>query len=133
MHYTVHIDKKWFYLTRAAHRFYLTPEEADPHRSCKNKNFITKVMFMCVVCRPIFAEDGSVIFDGKIGIFPFTEQIAAKRTSKNRPAGTLETKPIQSITREVTKACLINQVWTSSEVCMSCKNNMYAFEVETTD
>jgi hypothetical protein len=31
-------------------------------------------------------------WDGKIGTCFFVEQIPAKRTSKNRPAGTLETK-----------------------------------------
>ncbi|XP_057810276.1 uncharacterized protein LOC131024755 [Salvia miltiorrhiza] len=72
MHNTVHIDEKWFYMTKVNHRFYLTPGEAEPHRTCKSKKHIKKVMFMCAVCRPIFAEDGSVLFDGKIGIWPFT-------------------------------------------------------------
>ncbi|XP_057786055.1 uncharacterized protein LOC131003557 [Salvia miltiorrhiza] len=110
MHNTVHIDEKWFYITKANHRFYLTPGEAEPHRTCKSKKFITKVMFMCAVCRPLIAEDGTVLFDGKIGIFPFTEYVPAKRNSKNREAGTLEQKPIQSITKEVIKDCIINKI-----------------------
>ncbi|XP_057811554.1 uncharacterized protein LOC131025785 [Salvia miltiorrhiza] len=110
MHNTVHIDEKWFYITKSNHRFYLTPGEAEPHRTCKSKKFITKVMFMCAVCRPLIAEDGTVLFDGKIGIFPFTEYIPAKRNSKNREAGTLEQKPIQSITKEVIKDCIINKI-----------------------
>ncbi|XP_057795180.1 uncharacterized protein LOC131011387 [Salvia miltiorrhiza] len=110
MHNTVHIDEKWFYLTKSNHRYYLTPTEAEPQRSCKNKKFITKVMFMCAVCRPLIAEDGTVLFDGKIGIFPFTEYVPAKRNSKNREAGTLEQKPIQSITKEVIKDCIINKI-----------------------
>ncbi|XP_057770912.1 uncharacterized protein LOC130990701 [Salvia miltiorrhiza] len=110
MHNTVHIDEKWFYITKTAQRFYLTPEEIEPHRTCKSKKFITKVMFMCAVCRPIFNSDGSCLFDGKIGIFPFTELVPAKRKSKNRAAGTMEWKPIQSITKQVVKDCLINQI-----------------------
>ncbi|XP_057809062.1 uncharacterized protein LOC131023534 [Salvia miltiorrhiza] len=55
------------------------------------------------VCRPLFDEDGSVLFDGKIWIFPFTDMVPAKRKSKNREAGTLEEKPIQSITKQVMK------------------------------
>ncbi|KAH6793383.1 hypothetical protein C2S52_003860 [Perilla frutescens var. hirtella] len=93
MYNIVHIDEKWFYMKKETHRFYLTPEEAEPHRSCKSK-------------KPILAVDGSVLFDGKIGVFPFTHKV----TSKNRSRGTLETKPIESITQEVIRNCLINQV-----------------------
>ncbi|XP_057779857.1 uncharacterized protein LOC130998457 [Salvia miltiorrhiza] len=64
------------------------------------------------VCRPLFNEDGSVLFDGKIGIFPFTKMVPAKRISKNRLAGTMEDKPIQSITKQVMKDCYISkQLW----------------------
>ncbi|XP_057791075.1 uncharacterized protein LOC131008200 [Salvia miltiorrhiza] len=59
--------------------------------------------------RPIFDENGNVIFDGKISIFPFIEKVPAKRRSKNTSAGTLETKPLQSITTVVTKECFINK------------------------
>ncbi|XP_057779806.1 uncharacterized protein LOC130998404 [Salvia miltiorrhiza] len=110
MHNTVHIDEKWFYITKSAQRFYLTPEEIEPHRTCKNKKFITKVMFMCVVCRPVFGANGECLFDGKIGIFPFTELVPAKKNNKNRAAGTMEWKPIQSITKQVVKDCLIYQI-----------------------
>ncbi|XP_057808852.1 uncharacterized protein LOC131023326 [Salvia miltiorrhiza] len=109
-HNTVHIDEKWFYITKTSQRFYLTPEETEPHRTCKSKKFIQKVMFMCAVCRPVFDDDGSCLFDGKIGIFPFTELVPAKRKSKNRAAGTMELKPIQSITKEVVKDCFINKI-----------------------
>ncbi|XP_042019122.1 uncharacterized protein LOC121766961 [Salvia splendens] len=91
-------------------RYYLLPDEDVPYRSCKSKRFITKVMFMAAVCRPLCGPDGDIIFDGKIGLFPFTDQIPAQRSSKNRPKGTMETKPIQSITKEVMTACLLNQI-----------------------
>ncbi|KAH6800736.1 hypothetical protein C2S52_001200 [Perilla frutescens var. hirtella] len=110
MYNTVHIDEKWFYMKKETHRFYLTPEEAEPHRSCKSKKFISKIMFMCAVSRPLLAADGSALFDGKIGVFPFTHKVPAKMASKNRSRGTLETKPIESITQEVIRDCLINQV-----------------------
>lgn len=110
MYNTVHIDEKWFYITKAKHKFYMGPEEADPHRTTQSKAHIPKVMFMCAVCRPIFGPDGAVIFDGKIGIFPFTEQKKAIRGSKHRPKGTMFTKPIESITKDVIKKCLITEV-----------------------
>ncbi|XP_057779915.1 uncharacterized protein LOC130998516 [Salvia miltiorrhiza] len=50
---TIHIDEKWFYITNAAHRFYLTQAEGDPHRTCKSKTFIKKVMFVCSGGKPV--------------------------------------------------------------------------------
>ena len=100
----------WFYMTKTSDRYYLLPDEIESYRACKSKRFITNVMFMCVVCRPQIAGDGEVTFDGKIGIFPFTTMEPAKRKSKNRPRGTMETKPIQSVNKAVMKDCLIQKV-----------------------
>ncbi|XP_057808631.1 uncharacterized protein LOC131023104 [Salvia miltiorrhiza] len=129
MQNTIHIDEKWFYIIKSSHRFYLTPAEAEPHRTCKSKKFITKVMFLSAVRRQIFGEDGSVLFDGKIGIFPLTEMVPAQRSSKNREAGTLEQKPIQSITKQVLKDCFIKKVWLWQELCMYCKSTMIGVEL----
>ncbi|XP_059295716.1 uncharacterized protein LOC132049075 [Lycium ferocissimum] len=73
MYNYVHMDEKWFFLTKKSAKFYLLPEEEEPnpYRSCKSKNYITKVMFMSAVARPRFDEDGVQLFSGKIGIFPF--------------------------------------------------------------
>ncbi|KAH0650418.1 hypothetical protein KY284_030330 [Solanum tuberosum] len=43
-------------------------------------------------------------------IFPFVVKEPAKWNSKNRTAGTLETKPILSVTKDITRACLIEKV-----------------------
>ncbi|WOG99681.1 hypothetical protein DCAR_0519035 [Daucus carota subsp. sativus] len=50
------------------------------------------------------------MFEGKFGIFPFITKEPAKRKSKNRPAGTLETKPINPITQDVTRKMMIDKV-----------------------
>ncbi|VFR02870.1 unnamed protein product [Cuscuta campestris] len=55
-------------------------------------------------------DNGEVLWDGKIGIFPFVETVAAKRKSKNREAEVLEMKQLLSVTKEVTKDMLVNQV-----------------------
>ncbi|XP_074298008.1 uncharacterized protein LOC141628807 [Silene latifolia] len=104
----VHMDEKWFYMTRTTERYYIILEEDVQYRACQSKRFKTKVMFMCAVSRPVYGDNGEMIFDGKIGIFPFLEEIPAVRNSRNRPAGTLETKPTNSITEEVIKGCLIH-------------------------
>nr|GMD13246.1 Transposase, Tc1-like protein [Ipomoea batatas] len=96
MYDRIHIDEKWFFLSRTSQKYYLLPEEDEPYRTCKSKKFITKVMFLCVVARPRFDLERNEMFDGKIGMFPFVYKEPAKRRSKNREAGTLETKPIES-------------------------------------
>ncbi|GJN02325.1 hypothetical protein PR202_ga19664 [Eleusine coracana subsp. coracana] len=57
----IYIDEKWFFLTRKSENYYLLPDEDEPHRSCKSKNYITRLMFLCVSARPWF-ENGVCIF-----------------------------------------------------------------------
>ncbi|XP_026383234.1 uncharacterized protein LOC113278679 [Papaver somniferum] len=110
MYDVIHIDEKWFFMTKATENYYLHPEETEPYRTCQSKRFIKKVMFLAAVARSRFDEFGNEVFNGKIGIFPFVTKEAAKRTSKNRPAGTLEDKPIESVNKDITRACLINKL-----------------------
>ncbi|XP_074303332.1 uncharacterized protein LOC141637804 [Silene latifolia] len=107
---TIHMDEKWFFITSDNEKVYIVEGEEAPYRSCHSKRFLTKVMFMCAVSRPIYGADGELIFDGKIGMFPFKHEVLAARSSINRPRGTMETKPIDSITKQVVKDCLIHQV-----------------------
>ena len=46
MYNIIHIDEKWFYMTKKSENYYLLPDEDDPMRTCKSKNFIGKVMFL---------------------------------------------------------------------------------------
>lgn len=107
---TIHIDEKWFYMTKVKSRFYLTVDEEPPARSVYNKNHITKVMFMAAVARPQFDLNGVCIFDGKIGIWPFIYKAKAIRSSKNRPAGTLETKVVESIGQDEIEKMMVEYV-----------------------
>ncbi|KAH7835801.1 hypothetical protein Vadar_029964 [Vaccinium darrowii] len=110
MYNYVHIDEKWFFMTKESEQFYLLPEEPEPLRTCKSKRFITKVMFLAAVARPRFDSTGTETFSGKIGIFPFTYKEPAKRSSKNRATGTLETKAITAVTKDITRSCLIEKI-----------------------
>ncbi|KAK9749988.1 hypothetical protein RND81_02G164200 [Saponaria officinalis] len=110
MYNYVHINEKWFYMSRTDQKYYLLPDEDEPHRTCKSKRYIAKIIFMAAVARPRYGDDGVCLFDGKIGIFSFTEIVPAKRASKNRPKGVLETKAIESITKQVIKQCIINEI-----------------------
>ena len=86
----VYIDEKWFYRTRRNQKYYLANDEERPQRAVKSKNFIEKVMFLAVVTRPRFDENGHCTFDGKLGIFPFVTLELAKRWSPNRDTQVLK-------------------------------------------
>jgi hypothetical protein len=107
----VFIDEKWFYLYQKSKNVYLLPDEDDPHRTCKNKNYIPRLMFLTVCARLRF-RDGECIFDGKIGCFPLVtyEPTVRGNASTGRVRGDMIMKPIQSITRDVIRAFMINQV-----------------------
>ncbi|KAF0705717.1 hypothetical protein AaE_014395 [Aphanomyces astaci] len=105
----VHLDEKWFYITKVSRKYYLVPGEKEPKRECKSKQYITKVMFLCAVARPRYNHATDSWWDGKIGIWPFVEPVAAQRDSVNRKAGTLETKSI-TVTKDVYRTFLLDKV-----------------------
>ena len=54
----VFIDEKWFYLHQKSERYYLLPDEDEPHHTYKNKNYIPRIMFLCVcVCVCVLDQD----------------------------------------------------------------------------
>ncbi|ETV82665.1 hypothetical protein H257_05235 [Aphanomyces astaci] len=98
----------WFFITKVKRRFYLYDEEMA-ERAAKSKKFITKVMFLAAVACPRY--------DGKIGIWPFVEEVAAVRSSKNRPKGTLELTT-QSVNADVYQDMVMNEVVPAIQVKM---------------
>lgn len=72
----IHIDEKWFYITKKGKTYYLLAQEEDPHRTVHNKNYIGKVMFLVAVAKPRYDNEGNCTFDGKIGIWPFIRKVS---------------------------------------------------------
>ncbi|XP_010684900.1 uncharacterized protein LOC104899411 [Beta vulgaris subsp. vulgaris] len=107
---TIHIDEKWFYMTKGNQKYYILPSELRPYRSCKSKRFIQKVMFFAAIARPRFNSSGECTFDGKLGNFPFVRRVPAKRNSRKKRSGTLELKPIMPITKEAYRKMLIERL-----------------------
>jgi hypothetical protein len=85
----IHVDEKWFYMTQNSRKCYILEGEKEPHRATKSKRFSTKVMFLAAVARPRWDAHRNQQFNGKLGIWPFITTEAAKRSSRNRSAGTL--------------------------------------------
>jgi hypothetical protein len=87
------------FFTEEQLNLYLVPGKAGPERSIRHKGHILKVMFFAAIARPRYNAAGECTFDGKIGMWPFVEQVAARRASVHHPAGTIETKPVNVTTR----------------------------------
>lgn len=75
MYNIVHIDEKWFNTTSKVRTIYMLPDEEDPLMTVQNKNSIEKVMFLAALARPRYDHDGTCIFDGKIGVWPFVKKV----------------------------------------------------------
>jgi hypothetical protein len=133
----IHMDEKWFNTTSMYRKYYMLPEEDDPHRTVQNMNFIGKVMFSSAVGRPIYDDAGNYIFYGKLGVWPFVRKVhhstllslsyinfcylfvvlnfshllqeGAKRRSRNRGRGAQVTKPIK-VDRTTMRSFLIGKV-----------------------
>ena len=84
----IHIDEKWFYLTKDGQRFIIAADEEEPYRHVQHKSFLTKIMFLCAVARPRYDTRRNAWFDGKIGIWPIGKWEPVKRSSKKRAKGT---------------------------------------------
>ncbi|XP_021742951.1 uncharacterized protein LOC110709050 [Chenopodium quinoa] len=110
MKYAIDIDEKWFYLNPDKRRLYLLPSEEDPYMAQQSRRFKLKAMFMAIIKKPLYGRNGELLHDGKYGIFPFTQKERAKKSSKNRPGGTMVTKPLQNVNREAIRDMLINKV-----------------------
>ena len=109
MYDRVHVDEKWFFVMPQKETVYLLEDEEPPLRCAKSKRFIPKLMFLCAVARPRYDHRSRRMFDGKIGIWPVCEMVAAKRNSRNRPRGTMEMKPV-NVNKEVYKKMFLENV-----------------------
>ncbi|KAH9145227.1 hypothetical protein AeRB84_010860 [Aphanomyces euteiches] len=105
----VHLDEKWYFLTKTSRRFYLLPGEKEPVRRTQSKRYIGKIMFLSAVSRPCFSSDGSLLWDGKLGTWTFVTMTPALYSSRRRPKGTLELKPV-AVTRDVYREKLLQAV-----------------------
>jgi hypothetical protein len=61
---SVHVDEKWFFMTKAQLSLYLVPGESVPERSVVHKSHILKVMFLAAIARPCYNDTGLCTFDG---------------------------------------------------------------------
>jgi hypothetical protein len=84
----VHIDEKWFFLSKDGKKYILVDGEEAPERTVRHKKYMAKVMFLCAVARPRWDAHKRCMWDGKLGMWPIGDYGKAVRTSIHRPAGT---------------------------------------------
>ncbi len=96
-------DEKWFDMWSNRGKQYLSPLDQEMgiaghvgRTPRPNAAHPPKIMFLCAVAEPVPARD----FDGRIGIWDFTDEVYAQRSSHRRPAGTLELKS-KNVTAEL--------------------------------
>ena len=104
----IHIDEKWFYLTKDGQRFIIAADKEEPYRHVQHKSFLMKIMFLCAVARPRYDTRRNAWFDGKIGIWPIGKWELAKQSSKKRIKGMPVWKN-QCITQDVYREYLIKK------------------------
>ena len=66
-------------------------------------------MFLAAVMRPRYNDDGVCTFDGKIGMLPFIERVAAHRTSALRACGTIITRTVPAVNKVRYLGFLVNK------------------------
>jgi hypothetical protein len=103
----VHVDEKWFHMTKDNRVFILSKNEEPPKRTVQHKCYIGKVMFLCAQARPRMVDDR--MWDGKIGIWPFGYVGEAQRRSKHRPRGAPVWKN-ESVKQEVYRRYMLDKV-----------------------
>ncbi|KAH7836835.1 hypothetical protein Vadar_006228 [Vaccinium darrowii] len=108
MYNYVHVDEKWFFLSRESEKFYLLPEEREPLGTCKSKRFITKVMFLAAVARPRFDATRNEEFSGAIQTLQYQEA----PTTIDELVNAVE-KSFESLSSEN-----LNQVFLTLQSCM---------------
>ena len=81
----VHVDEKWFYLTKNKWPYILAPGEQAPERSIQHKSHIEKVMFLNAQAQPCHDTDKNQYWDGKIGVWPdgHAEKLKAGKCWRN--------------------------------------------------
>ena len=79
-------------------------------------------MFLAAVSRPSWNYHLHRQFNGKIGIWPLVQRASAQRSSKNRPKGTIVTKPL-TVTKDVYRHFLITKVFPAIRETMPKEQN----------
>ena len=105
----IHINEKWFYLTKDGKRFIIVADEAEPYRHVQHKSFLMKIMFLCAEARSRYDTNKNTWIDGKIGIWPIRKWEPAKQSSKKHTKGMPVWKN-QSITQDVYWEYLIQKL-----------------------
>ena len=66
------VDEKWFYVVSIKGFVWYLPDYMDPsvlRLPVESKTHIQKIMFLVAVAKPIYAADGTCLFDGKVPPF----------------------------------------------------------------
>ena len=83
----IHIDEKWFYLTKDGQRFIIAADKEEPYRHVQHKSFLTKIMFLCAVARPRYDTRRNAWFDREDWNLAYQEMGASEAVIKEACKG----------------------------------------------
>ncbi|KAG6948082.1 hypothetical protein JG688_00015253 [Phytophthora aleatoria] len=101
MHNIVYVDEKRFYADRNRRSYLVFDGEGLPPRVWKSKRFVPKTTFLAALARPRYDPHRKQRWNGKVGVWSFTEKCEVKRRSQNRAKGTLCTRDIETVNHDV--------------------------------
>ncbi|ETP46622.1 hypothetical protein F442_07146 [Phytophthora nicotianae P10297] len=96
------------HLTRRLRR--IKPLLSDDNKIQRMKHTLTFIDEQTYQFENIYDYHRKAMFNGKLGIWPIVEDCTAQRNSANSPAGTVLTRNIASINRDVIKEFLLKEV-----------------------
>ena len=103
---TIHVDESWFFLHRLKGLIRIFPGDPIPEpEKTKHKSHIPKIMFLTAVARPQ-PEHG---FDGKIGIWRFSEDYVVQRRSRYHEAGDIIQRNV-NVDAVTYRAMMLNEI-----------------------
>jgi len=111
----IHLDEKWFSLSKIVRRLYLVDSEEKPHRiatweqKIQDKGDISCTC-PCAVAEPQHDTHHNRLFNGKIGIWPFIFLKWHNVIVGIAPRGKMETKYMQSTDKSQIKKMLQEKV-----------------------
>ncbi|KAL2936901.1 Aminopeptidase C [Bienertia sinuspersici] len=78
----IHVDEKWFMMSKLSEKYYLSPEECDPYRVCRSKRYIVKIMFLAAWQSHYTVNRGNSYGMEKLGYFHSHTKSQQRETAK---------------------------------------------------
>ena len=98
MHNQIHIDEKWFYMSKTSQKYYLHPNEIEPFRTCKSKIYYKNLCFLLLW---LMHSLMLLLMKNSMGKLEYGHLCLKNQPNEMDIVGTLKAKPILLVTKDV--------------------------------